>query len=242
MDPITLLGPILERASQLINRLFDVTAARQKARADFLLETLDGLERLLDLHAQAVTTVTAPILKHGDIRQSYDGFYDLANNSAFPRGYSRIRGILHDSRHNGIFKKPKALARLDAVRETLYRFQVSAFMLTSDMKESKWPSFQVAEAFRDAVTLWQRLSVAGGDPAEPSELSALRQRVYSRVAPYAWADRENKLQTPSEVVSYMAVWCKGWQEEVQGGLYGTPNTKGHDLARSVGELKALLRR
>lgn len=206
-----------------------------------LERNLTELENLTLHHMREIETVVAPLCTNEQLRESYEAFYRLVHDPQYPTGYTKIRQALKGLESEREFKASQRLALLTRVRDALYHFQVTAFILTTDMPEAEWPSLRMADSFKTAVDLCERLTPTGGARAAAQELDRLREKLEHGIGYYPWMIGLKTVESRADVVRVMASWCAGWRDSVEHQLYGGTARDGDDLHGAIASLRNVYR-
>ncbi len=196
---------------------------KQKAWEEVIL-ALDTLTELTTVHAKAINEVTAPILsKDSDIAETAHRYQLLVSNDDFPRGYSKIRGVLEATRGIRGFQTPEIKSKVQAVLNDLTDFQNGVFTL-------EWDSFEVADAIKECADV---VANPHSKVAQLIQAGAPLIRSYGSIFfDASTKDLPKKTKSTPDVIQLVKTWCKAWQRDIKERLYG-----GRHLDYSISQLK-----
>ena len=216
------IASILGEAQPLIKDEWVIYDSRRKEKLFKILQELDSIVRL---HMESINAVVGKLRKDRNIKEAYQNFYDLVREKNFHKDYTDIRRRLKKFSEDDE-KKEEKLKCLETLRNALYHFQVAAYMMTEEMPEKGYPSYQLEKAFRSAVDLYDILSDENMKKTNPDKVDKLKEELRLTLNHWPWMQlkdvQQYDLETSENVSNYIEQWIIGWHEHVQMTLHGSP--------------------
>ena len=209
----------------------EVTKTQREKEAGQIMIVLDALKDIIAAHVDAIDEVVAPILEREDFPSTYVKFQKLVKNPVFPRSYAESKEFLIQARYHGQFREGEIHNLLGDLIHGLTNFQGAVFM--KGQRHGGWDdSYRMAEAFKDAMKLWKRMSSPDNSDSYNRQVNPLKTKVrkaFKQTSEFLASVEQQtsfdtiNLNTSDDVINLVSAWCEAWQIYVKRTLYERGN-------------------